>query len=116
VDFDETICEALTRLSDHLDVDLVMLGAYGVSRGSQPGDGVHILGSVADHSLRTCQAHVGLVRSTAFDIESTAKILVPVDFSDNSGEQVSQTRMSYLIYTTHLGSQKASPILSLWTV
>lgn len=87
-DAGESTCHALTRLAQHLDVDILFVGSFGRKKGdSASADGdIHILGSVADHSLHISGVHVCVVRSTSFDNQGSSKFMIPVDLSDNSGK------------------------------
>jgi hypothetical protein len=78
-----TCHDALTRLADHHDIGILLLGSFGRKQAEKQGEALAVLGSVADHSLRTCASHIGIVRSTSYPIEETAKFLMPIDLSQN---------------------------------
>eukprot|EP00892_Ulva_mutabilis_P007112 jgi/Ulvmu1/4773/UM020_0058.1 len=86
---DESTCHALTRLAEHLAIDFLFVGSFGRKKGdaaSVDGDyDLHVLGSVADHSLRISGVHICVVRSTSFDIEEPSRFMIPIDLSDDSG-------------------------------
>lgn len=85
----ESTCHALTRLAEYLNVDILFVGSFGRKKSDSVCDSdIHVLGSVADHSLRLSGVHVAVVRSTSYEIEDSSKFLIPVDLSDNSGVQL----------------------------
>ena len=82
----ETTCAALTQHARHVNTDILFVGSFGRKRDKADAVHVEVLGTVADQSLRTCDADVCIVKSTSFEVDDRASFFfVPVDLSDKSG-------------------------------
>eukprot|EP00242_Pyramimonas_sp_CCMP2087_P005509 CAMPEP_0198209632 /NCGR_PEP_ID=MMETSP1445-20131203/17635_1 /TAXON_ID=36898 /ORGANISM="Pyramimonas sp., Strain CCMP2087" /LENGTH=343 /DNA_ID=CAMNT_0043883475 /DNA_START=219 /DNA_END=1250 /DNA_ORIENTATION=- len=96
----ESICTALMRLTEKIQLDFVVLGSYGVTaEGNQiemhnfleGGANVlgktnsgHIVGKTNDESLRACDTSIILVKTTTFKLAKSRTWVLATDHSEGA--------------------------------
>ncbi|CAG9460265.1 unnamed protein product [Pedinophyceae sp. YPF-701] len=75
----DTTTGILSALAEELELDLLVVGAFG-----RKGEKVEVLGSVADGALRKSNCTVVVVRTTSYDLENSSAWTLAVDESKTS--------------------------------
>mmetsp|Transcript_4692 Transcript_4692/g.8883 ORF Transcript_4692/g.8883 Transcript_4692/m.8883 type:complete len:329 (-) Transcript_4692:187-1173(-) len=101
----ESVCNALMRHVDKLELDFIVLGAYGTTNEVQLDMNKFLadptMGSVSDELLRTSETSVILAKSTAFELESSRLWVLATDHSESA-----QTAFALLVHSMAKGTDK----------